>query len=99
MRAWGASPLSICSFASVGEGFPVEERRSFYRMLSYADFHSYFERLHTAYSGYDSLEDTLQVYPGKPMEKLCRFLEVSYKKSAEETEYVPALDDTERTGS
>ena len=39
--------------------FPATDRRSFYRMLSYADFHSYFRRLHAAYSAFDSLEDAL----------------------------------------
>ena len=75
----GVSPYQYVLSRRWEKDFPVEERRSFYRMLSYADFHSYFERLHTAYSDYDSLEDALQVYPGKPMEKLCQFLEVSYK--------------------
>ena len=48
-------------------------------MLSYADFHSYFRRLHAAYSAFDSLEDALCTYAGNPMERLCAFLEVSAK--------------------
>ena len=59
----GASPYQYVLSRRWEKDFPVKERRSFYRMLSYADFHSYFERLHTAYSGYDSLEDALLVYP------------------------------------
>lgn len=59
--------------------FPVDKNNSFYRMLSYADFYGYFQRLHTAYLQYESLEDALSDYPGIPMEKLCAFLEVSAK--------------------
>lgn len=75
----GESPYQYVLSRQWEKDFPEEERRSFYRMLSYADFHSYFRRLHAAYSDYDSLEDALLTYPGKPMEKLCRFLEVSSK--------------------
>ena len=59
--------------------FPVEVTRSFYRMLSYADFHGYFQRLYKSYSEYESLEDALNRYTGIPMERLCSFLEVSSK--------------------
>lgn len=75
----GESPYQYVLSRQWEKDFLEEERRSFYRMLSYADFHSYFRRLHAAYSDYDSLEDALQTYPGKPMEKLCRFWEVSSK--------------------
>lgn len=75
----GASPYQYVLSRRWEKDFPAGERSSFYRMLSYADFHSYFRRLHTAYSEYDSLEDALQVYPGRPIEKLCSFLDVSSK--------------------
>lgn len=75
----GASPYQYVLSRQWEKDFPAGERSSFYRMLSYADFHSYFRRLHTAYSEYDSLEDALQVYPGRPIEKLCSFLDVSSK--------------------
>ena len=55
------------------------DKSSFYRMLSHADFYTYFARLHTAYSQFDSLENALLGYSGTPMEKLCAFLEVSAK--------------------
>ena len=67
-------------------------------MLSYADFHSYFRRLHAAYSAFDSLEDALCTYAGNPMERLCAFGSLG-KEPPKETEHVFALDDKERSGS
>lgn len=61
------------------DDFSPSDRRSFYRMLSYADFHAVFARLYDAYTAYDSLEEALFAYPGIPMEKLCAFLGVSAK--------------------
>lgn len=57
--------------------FPANRQDSFYRMLSYSAFRFYFERLHTAYTRYDSLEEALADYSGTPMERLCTFLDVS----------------------
>ncbi len=59
--------------------FPSERMDSFYRMLSYSQLHFYFEKLHSAYSQYDSLEEALGTYEGNPMERLCKFLDVSHK--------------------
>jgi len=75
----GDSPYQYVISRRWEEDFPADDRRSFYRMLSYADFHAYFKRLHAAYSCFDSLEDALLEHPGPPMEKLCRFLDVSAK--------------------
>lgn len=75
----GTSPYIYVMSRQWEEDFPSTERRSFYRMLSHADFYGYFARLHDAYSRYDTLEDALLNYPGIPMEKLCAFLEVSAK--------------------
>ena len=61
------------------EDFRPTDKSSFYRMLSHADFYTYFARLHAAYSQFDSLENALLGYSGTPMEKLCAFLEVSAK--------------------
>ena len=61
------------------EDFLPTDRSSFYRMLSHADFYTYFARLHDAYSRFDYMEDALLNYSGTPMEKLCGFLEVSAK--------------------
>lgn len=57
--------------------FPTERKESFYRMVSYAAFRTYFEKLHTAYTCHDDLEEALQTYSGTPMERLCTFLGVS----------------------
>ena len=73
----GTSPYQYVLSRRWEKDFPAEEKRSFYRMLSYADFYSYFERLYAAYSRFESLEEALQVYSGLPIEKLCAFLEVS----------------------
>ena len=73
----GTSPYQYVLSRCWEKDFPAEEKRSFYRMLSYADFYSYFERLYAAYSRFESLEEALQVYSGLPIEKLCAFLEVS----------------------
>lgn len=76
-RLMGASPYIYVSSRRWEEDFRAEDKRSFYRMLSYADFRGYFERLHKAYTDFCSLEDALQAHPGLPMEKLCAFLGVS----------------------
>ena len=78
-RLMGASPHQYVLSCRWKNDFPATDRSSFYRMLSYADFHSYFRRLHAAYSAFDSLEDALCTYAGNPMERLCAFLEVSAK--------------------
>lgn len=57
--------------------FPANCKNSFYRMLSYSAFRSYFERLYAAYTHHTSLEDALNEYSGTPMERLCAFLDVS----------------------
>lgn len=75
----GDSPYQYVLSCQWKEDFPAGVKDSFYRMLSYSDFHGYFQRLYAAYSRFDSLEDALRVYPGIPMEKLCAFLEVSAK--------------------
>ena len=78
-RLMGVSPHQYVLSCRWKNDFPATDRSCFYRMLSYADFHSYFRRLHAAYSAFDSLEDALCTYAGNPMERLCAFLEVSAK--------------------
>ena len=75
----GESPSQYVLSRQWETDFPASNVGSFYRMLSHADFYVYFQRLHAAYSRYDSLEDALSDYDGTPMEKLCAFLEVSAK--------------------
>lgn len=75
----GTSPYKYVLSRQWESDFPSTDGNSFYRMLSYADFYSYFKRLHTAYSRFDSLEEALLVHSGTPMEKLCAFLDVSPK--------------------
>ncbi len=75
----GDSPYQYVLSCQWKKDFPGEITSSFYRMLSYADFHGYFQRLYRAYSKYETLEEALNIYSGIPMEKLCTFLEVSSK--------------------
>ena len=75
----GDSPYRYVLSCRWKDDFPAGVKNSFYRMLSYDDFYGYFQRLYTAYSCFDSLEEALNVYTGIPMEKLCAFLEVSAK--------------------
>lgn len=78
-RLMGSSPYQYVLSCRWKDDFPAGVTNSFYRMLSYADFYGYFQRLYLAYSQFESLEDALHTYPGIPMEKLCAFLEVSAK--------------------
>lgn len=57
--------------------FGEDDKRSFYRMLSYSDFRGYFEKLHAVYVQGKTLEDVLLGYHGTPMQRLCAFMEVS----------------------
>ncbi len=59
------------------DDFPVHDGRSFYRMLSYADFHLSFQKLYDVYSRYTTLEEALLAYEGLPMERLCALWGVS----------------------
>lgn len=78
-RLMGESPYQYVLSCRWRDDFPAGTTSSFYRMLSFADFHRYFQKLYNAYSQFDSLESALAIYPGIPMEKLCAFLEVSAK--------------------
>lgn len=62
----GDSPYQYVLSCQWKEDFPAGVKDSFYRMLSYSDFHGYFQRLYAAYSRFDSLEDALRVHPGIP---------------------------------
>jgi uncharacterized protein (TIGR02757 family) len=75
----GGSPYSYVMSRQWESDFRSDDKSSFYRMLSHADFHGYFTLLHSAYSNHDSLEDELQTRKGTPMERLCDFLGVSAK--------------------
>ena len=55
----GASPYRYVLSCRWKEDFLPTDRSSFYRMLSHADFYTYFARLYAAYTRFDSLEDAL----------------------------------------
>ena len=57
--------------------FPADKMDSFYRMVSYATFRTYFERLYPVYAKGTTLEEALQEFSGIPMQQLCAFLGVS----------------------
>lgn len=73
----GHAPLNYVLSRRWMEDFPSSNTCSFYRMVSYAAFRSYFERLYPVYAANKTLEDTLLEYPGIPMQRLCAFLGVS----------------------
>lgn len=75
----GESPYQYVMSCRWKKDFPSRSTNSFYRMLSFADFYGYFQRLYMAYLQFESMEDALLAYPGIPMERLCGFLEVSSK--------------------
>lgn len=75
-KLMGDSPYFYVMSRQWETDFSAENNDIFYRMLSYADFHGHFERLHWAYNRFDSLEEALHVYYGLPMEKLCAFMGV-----------------------
>lgn len=76
---FGDSPHRYILSRQWEKDFPADNHSSYYRMLSHAHFHFYFQKLYMAYSQFDSLEQALLTYSGTPMEKLCAFLEVSPK--------------------
>ena len=63
-KLMGTSPYQYVLSRRWEEDFPSGATHSFYRMLSYADFHGYFRRLYTAYTQFGTLEDALKVYSG-----------------------------------
>ncbi len=73
----GNSPYRYLLSCRWENDFPCGDTRSFYRMLSYADFHSYFKNLYETYAQFDNLEEALAQYSGIPMVRLCSFLGVS----------------------
>ncbi len=78
-RIMESSPYQYLLSRKWDSDFPVGNKDSFYRMLSFADFHGYMQKLYDAYLQYDSLEDALAVFAGSPMERICTFLSVSSK--------------------
>ena len=73
----GHEPLAYVLSQRWKTDFPSENGGSFYRMVSYASFRSYFERLYPVYVSGRTLEDVLLEKPGRPMQQLCAFLDVS----------------------
>ena len=78
----GASPYRYVLSCRWKEDFLPTDRSSFYRMLSHADFYTYFVGL----SGYTDGEAV-------------RISGSFSQEPSKETEYVSAVDDTERVGS
>lgn len=73
----GHAPLAYVLSGKWKEDFPQGDTSSFYRMVSYETFRSYFESLYPVYVSGKSLEDALLQEPGTPMQQLCTFLGVS----------------------
>ena len=73
----GHDPLRYVLSRKWIHDFPATDMNSFYRMVSFAAFRSYFELLYPVYASGRTLEDVLLEYPGIPMQRLCAFLGVS----------------------
>ena len=73
----GHQPLDYVLSHRWETDFDSSDSRSFYRMISYAGFRLYFEKLYGVYSSGRTLEDVLADFSGSPMRKLCVFLGVS----------------------
>ncbi len=71
------APLHYVLSQQWKDDFKDTDKTSFYRMVSYASFRTYFERLYPIYASGNTLESWLMKYDGSPMQKLCAFLEVS----------------------
>lgn len=72
-------PLRYVLSCRWADDFRESDTRSFYRMISYADFCFCFKKLFVVYSSGRTLEDALSDYRGNPMQRLCAFLGVSSK--------------------
>lgn len=70
-------PLEYILSGKWREDFGEDNGSSFYRMVSYAGFRFYMEKLYSVYSAGQTLEEKMMDYEGTPMQKLCAFLEVS----------------------
>lgn len=75
----GHAPLDYVLSEQWKEDFAADNTNSFYRMVSYASFRNYFERLYPVYASGSTLEEALLQFPGTPMQRLCAFLGVSAK--------------------
>ena len=109
----GVSPYRYVLSCQWKEDFRPTDKSSFYRMLSHADFYTYFARLHAAYSQFDSLENALLGYSGHGITlreifvglfgytdgEAVRISGSFSQEPSKEAEYVSALDDTKRIGS
>lgn len=95
----GVSPYRYVLSCQWKEDFRPTDKSSFYRMLSHADFYTYFARLHVAYSQFDSLENCLVGLFGYTDGEAVRIFGSFSQEPSKEAEYVSALDDTKRIGS
>ena len=76
----GASPYDYVMSRKWRDDFQEGRKDSFYRMLMYADFNAYFQKLYDCYERFDSLEDCLvQLDAQSPFNAICRFMQVSCK--------------------
>lgn len=73
----GHAPLRYLLSRKWETDFRRDDMRSFYRMVSYAAFRTYFELLYPVYAQGKTLEEELLNYPGTPMQRLCTFMGVS----------------------
>ena len=76
----GVSPYDYVMSRRWQTDFQAGRKESFYRMLMYADFNGFFQKLHDCYARFDSLEDCLLTLDAEsPFRAICQFMQVSDK--------------------
>ncbi len=76
----GVSPYDYVMSLGWQTDFQAGRKESFYRMLMYADFNGFFQKLHDCYARFDSLEDCLLTLDAEsPFRAICQFMQVSDK--------------------
>lgn len=79
-KEMGSSPYRYVMSREWEKTFRADDKSSFYRMLSHADFNSYFRTLYDVYTNYENLEQSLLSQDfGTPMDRLCKLMNVSNK--------------------
>ena len=73
------TPYQYLKSDSWRKDFPENKKESFYRTISFAQMHHYFSLLQETYNIFEDLESRLKAEKGNPMQRICRWMDVSEK--------------------
>lgn len=73
------TPYQYLKSDSWRKDFPENKKESFYRTISFAQMHHYFSLLQETYNIFEDLESRLKAEKGSPMQRICRWMDVSEK--------------------